>query len=151
MNNWRQEEGITVSKRWTWLKITTSQSVQHFTRSRQSEVFCKNGILQNFAKFTAKLLCQSLFLIKLKADACNFVKKETLAQVFSWKFCKIFKNPVSQRTPPVAASVLSQQEFQRVPSFSYTPKVIFHFPWKLALNAPPILHQPEKICIKPKV
>ena len=32
------------------------------------------------------------FLIKLQASACNFVKKETLAQVFSSEFYKIFKN-----------------------------------------------------------
>ena len=25
-------------------------------------------------------------------EACNFIKKETLAQVFSFEFCKIFKN-----------------------------------------------------------
>ena len=31
------------------------------------------------------------FLIKLQA-ACNFIKKETLAQVFSREFCKISKN-----------------------------------------------------------
>ena len=24
--------------------------------------------------------------------ACNFIKKETSTQVFSWKFCEIFKN-----------------------------------------------------------
>ena len=35
----------------------------------------------------------------------NFIKKETLAQVFSWKFCEISKNTFSYRTPPVAASV----------------------------------------------
>ena len=27
------------------------------------------------------------FLIKLQALACNFIKKETLAQVFSYEFC----------------------------------------------------------------
>ena len=32
------------------------------------------------------------FLIKLQADACNFIKKVTLAQVFSCEFCEIFKN-----------------------------------------------------------
>ena len=31
------------------------------------------------------------FLIKLQTHACNFIKKETLAQVFSCEFCKIFK------------------------------------------------------------
>ena len=30
-------------------------------------------------------------LIKLP-EACNFIKKETLAQVFSFEFCEIFKN-----------------------------------------------------------
>ena len=32
------------------------------------------------------------FEIKFPARTCNFIKKETLAQVFSCDFCKIFKN-----------------------------------------------------------
>ena len=32
------------------------------------------------------------FLIKLQAEACNFITKETLTQVFSREFCKISKN-----------------------------------------------------------
>ena len=32
------------------------------------------------------------FLIKLQAEACNFIKKETLAQVFSCEFFEISKN-----------------------------------------------------------
>ena len=35
------------------------------------------------------------FLIKLQAEACYFIKKETLAQVFSGEFCKIPKNNFS--------------------------------------------------------
>ena len=27
-----------------------------------------------------------------ESEACNFIKKETLAQVFSCEFCEIFKN-----------------------------------------------------------
>ena len=46
------------------------------------------------------------FLIKLQASACNFIKKETLAQVFFCEFCEISKNTLSYRTPLVAASVL---------------------------------------------
>ena len=42
------------------------------------------------------------FLIKLQA--CNFIKKETLAQVFSCEFCKISKNTFLHRTPLVAVS-----------------------------------------------
>ena len=44
------------------------------------------------------------FLIKLQDEAYNFIKKETLAQVFSCEFCEISKNIFSYRTPPVAAS-----------------------------------------------
>ena len=37
-------------------------------------------------------MCQSLILIKLQAEACKFIKKETLAQMFSREFCEIFNN-----------------------------------------------------------
>ena len=51
-------------------------------------MFYKKGVLKNFAKFTRKHLCLSL----LQAEAYSFIKKETLAQVFSCEFYKIFKN-----------------------------------------------------------
>ena len=38
--------------------------------------------------------------------ACNFIKKETLAQVFSCEFYEISKNTFFYRTPLVAASEL---------------------------------------------
>ena len=67
-------------------------------RSSHRRCFMKKGVLENFAKFTGKHLCQSLFFNKV-ADlrktppmACNFIKKDTLAQVFSCEFCEIFKN-----------------------------------------------------------
>ena len=55
-------------------------------------MFCQKGILKDFTKFTKKQMLQSLFLIKLQASACNFIKKEALAQVFRCEFCEIFKN-----------------------------------------------------------
>ena len=75
-------------------------------RSSHLGVFCKKGVLRNFAKFTGKHLCQSLFLIKLLALPCNFIKKETLIQVFSCEFYEISKCNFCYRTPPVAASAL---------------------------------------------
>ena len=54
------------------------------------EVFCKKGVLRNFAKFTGKHLCQSLFFNN--SAACNFINKETLAQVFFREFYKISMN-----------------------------------------------------------
>ena len=44
------------------------------------------------------------FVIKLQASPCDFIKKEALAQVFSFEFYKISKNNFSYRTPTVAAS-----------------------------------------------
>ena len=78
-----------------------------FLRNSLPEVFCKNVVLKNFAVFTGKHLCQSLFFNKVAGAASNFIKKETLAQVFSCEFCKIFKKSFSYRTPPVAASILN--------------------------------------------
>ena len=56
-------------------------------------MFCKKGVLRNFAKFTT-----------LRSQACNFIKIETLAQVFSSELCEISKNSFSYKIPPVAAS-----------------------------------------------
>ena len=52
------------------------------------EVFCKKRCIRNFVKFTGKHLRHILFFNKV-AGACNVIKKETLAQVFSCEFCKI--------------------------------------------------------------
>ena len=62
-------------------------------------MFCEKGNFRNFAKFTGKQQCQSLFLMKLQTEACNFIKKETLAQVLSCEFCEIFKNTFFCRKP----------------------------------------------------
>ena len=68
-----------------------------FFRSSRPEVFCKKSALRNFAKFTGKRLCQSLFC-RPQAE------KETLAQVLSCEFCEISKNTFSYRTTPAAFS-----------------------------------------------
>ena len=58
------------------------------TTSRSSHRRCsmKKSVLRNFAKFTGKHLCQSLFLNKVAG------LKETVAHVLSCEFCKISKN-----------------------------------------------------------
>ena len=65
------------------------------SRISHPEVFFKKGILKNFAKFTGKRLCYSLFFDKVAGLRPG---KEFLAQVFTCEFCEIFK------TPPVAVS-----------------------------------------------
>lgn len=52
----------------------------------------KKCFLNNFAKLTRKSLFQSLFLIELQATACNFFKREALAQLFYCKFSENLKN-----------------------------------------------------------
>ena len=67
-------------------------------RSSRLEVFCEKSVFRNFAKFIGKHLCQS--------QAYYFIEKETLAHVFSCKFCEISKNNFFHRTPPVVASII---------------------------------------------
>ena len=75
--------------------LVFSESYKLVTLARQKQplevLYDKKGVLKNFAKFTGKHLRQSL-----EASACKFIKKETLAQVFSCEFCKIFENSFLQ-------------------------------------------------------
>ena len=61
-----------------------------FIQKQPPEVFYKKGVLRNLIKSTGKHMCQSLFLNNY------FIKKETLAQVLSCKFCKISKSTFLQ-------------------------------------------------------
>ena len=74
------------------LKITAKQrDFVTYLRSSRLEVFCKKGILKNFAKFTRKHLCQSLFFNKL------FFKKKTLTR----RPATLFKKRLWHRSFPV--------------------------------------------------
>ena len=61
------------------------------------EVFCKEGVLNNIAKFTGKHLCRSLFFNKVAVwglhlyHKSTFITKRTPARGFSCQFCEIFK------------------------------------------------------------
>ena len=58
-----------------------------YTSSRP-EMFCKKGVLRNFAKFTGKHLCQRLFFNKV-ADHATFLKKRPWLRCFM-KIKKIY-------------------------------------------------------------
>ena len=97
-NNWVLYE--TQRLDWYWLlRGLILIIIVHFGSS-SLEVFFEKGVLGNFAKFTGKHLCKSLFLKKVAGlrQACNFIKKETLAQVFSFEFCAILRTPFLQNT-----------------------------------------------------
>ena len=67
-----------------------------FWEKQPTEVFYKNGkISQNSQENTYAGVS---LLIKWQASACNFIKKETLSQVFFCGFCECFKNTFLQNT-----------------------------------------------------
>ena len=68
-------------------------------RSRHPEVFSKKGVYKNFAKFTGKHLCQSLFLNKV-ADH----RPATLLKRNFGTGVLIFKNTFFYKSPSVASS-----------------------------------------------
>ena len=55
-----------------------------FESSSEDEILMMT-ILRNFAKFRGNHLYQSLFFNEV-AGACNFIKKETLSQMFSCEY-----------------------------------------------------------------
>ena len=56
-------------------------------QKQQSDGFFKKGVMRNFEKFTRKHWRRNLFFNKVKlCRSANFIKNETLAQVFSCEF-----------------------------------------------------------------
>ena len=82
-------------------RITLKELILHvillYRSSHQSRSEGKS-VLRNFAKFTEKHLCLSLYFNKVAGLACNFIKIETLAQVFPVNFAKFLRTPFSQNT-----------------------------------------------------
>ena len=59
-------------------------------RSSRSQIFFKIGVLKNFANFTGKHLCWSLFW--------NFIKNRLQHRCFPVKFAKFLRTPFLQNT-----------------------------------------------------
>ena len=74
-----------------------------YTEAVAQRCSVKKVFLKNFQNSQENICARVSFLLKLKAEAFKFIKKETLAQVFSCKFCEIFNNRFFYRTPRVAA------------------------------------------------
>ena len=105
---------------WTICKYVYTQMCENLLipRSRRPEVFCKNGVLRNFAKFTGKHLCQSLFFNKVAGDVAvsrcscwekgNFILVSEFRYGQTWQFWpsplsssiySTFKEQFSHKTP----------------------------------------------------
>ena len=82
------------------MEIFMGEKCQNISKRKSSHQRCsiKKGVLRNFIKFTGKHLCQRSFFNKVAGLACNFIKKESLTQVFSCEFCEISKNTFLQNT-----------------------------------------------------
>ena len=48
-------------------------------RSSRPKMLCEKGVLRNFAKFTGRYLCQSLFFKKVASVPGLFIRKQTPA------------------------------------------------------------------------
>ena len=71
------------------------------------EIFLKNKVTNHKRNRIICLSCWRYFANNSKKpQACNFILKKILSQMFSCDFCEIFKNTYFFRTPLVAASEL---------------------------------------------
>ena len=66
-----------------------------FLQKQPPEVFCEKGVLRNFAKFTGKRLCQSLFFNKVAGGGLQLYLKRDSGTGFFCEFCEISKNTFS--------------------------------------------------------
>ena len=76
------------------MSLSPRHHLSKISRCSHQRCSIKKDALKIFAKFIEKHVCQILFFNKvavLRPEPCNFVKKETLAQVFFCEFCEIFK------------------------------------------------------------
>ena len=78
------------------LKVVLTENQNAVFKSSHWRCSVKKGVLKNFAKFTGKHLCQSLFFNKVAG--LRPVEKETLAHVFPVNFKKFLRTTFLQNT-----------------------------------------------------
>ena len=67
--------------------------VEGFLQKQPPEGFYNKKLFLEISQISQENTCARVsFLIKLQSWACNFIKKESLAQVLSCEFCEISKN-----------------------------------------------------------
>ena len=98
--------------------MTTAKKAEAVT---QTCSFLKKMFLEISQNSQESTCARVSFLIKLQVEACNLIKKETLAQVFSCEFWEISKNTFFHRTPLVAASkkVQNDSPYQKTPEIAW--------------------------------
>ena len=85
-------------KQWHNYRNLSGLSIGYFRSGKRSNIYDKTVFfayiyIYNFCKIYRKPpVPDSLFQWSCRFEACNFIQKEILAQVFSCEFCHIFKN-----------------------------------------------------------
>ena len=80
-----------------------------YSRSSLPEMFCKYVVLKNFAKFTGKHLCWSLFLDKVATwRPATLLRNRLQRRYFPVNFAEHLRI-LFYRTLPVAASIYSKK------------------------------------------
>ena len=87
-------------------------------------MFSKIDGLKIFANFTGKHLCWSLFSIKLQDFRPATLLKRIPTLVFSCEICKIFKNTIFNKSPPVAFDKTTRMPLTQCPEKMYLLEVI---------------------------
>ena len=80
-----------------WTK--SNDKVSSFPETAVQKCSSKKVFLEISQNSQGNTCSKVSYLIKLQAWAYNFVKKETLAQVFACEFCEISHNTFSYRAP----------------------------------------------------
>ena len=106
-----------ISHRESWLPV----------KAVAQRCFVKTVLLEILQNSQENTCARVFFLIKLRALVCNFIKKESLALVFLYEFCEIFKNNYCYGTSPVAAFVPGR--FSRFLVFSVSCSSFAHEVW----------------------
>ena len=87
-------------------------------RSSHPEVFCKEGVLRNYAKFIGKYLCQSLFFNKVAGlRLAILLKKRLWHRCLPLNFCKVSKNTLIEHLRKTASKCCRRflfKEFSKV-------------------------------------
>ena len=107
------------------VKVCFSQKNKRNIRSSHQRWSVKKCCFKYLAIFTGKHLFWSLFLINLQSFRPSIFLKENPAQVFSYEYCKIFKNTYSEEHLRTAASGLIINSLKVLVTFAIIDRLEF--------------------------
>ena len=93
------------------------------------EVFCKKEFFKIPQNSQENTCVRVSFLISCRPETYNFIKKETLAQVFSCEFCEIFKSIFFTEHLRMNASTFRKVILKNFVKFTLKTcdKLLFHY------------------------